>query len=228
MKILVIEDNQDILDNIFEYFELKGHIMDSAQDGVNGLRLASTIAYDAIVLDIMLPGIDGIEICTRLRRDAQLDVPILMLTAKVSLDDKLTGFDSGTDDYLVKPFALPELEARLEALVRRDKGVVVDSKLQVGELQLDPQTLEASRRGIQLELNHITRKILLILMREYPRVVSRTRIEEEIWGDDLPDGDTLRSHIYKLRNAIDRPFKTKLLKTMPKEGYRLVDTKEQD
>lgn len=223
MKLLVIEDNQDILENVFEYFELKGHVLDAAQDGVNGLRLAATNDYDAIVLDLMLPGIDGIEICKRLRTEAKLDIPILMLTAKDSLNDKLKGFSSGTDDYLVKPFALPELEARLEALIRRRRGEVIDGLLRVGDLTLDPQTLDAQRQGTKIVLNRISRKLLMILMRESPRLVPRDKIEEEIWGEDVPDSDILRSHIYQLRNAIDRPFESQLLETIPKEGYRLVD-----
>lgn len=224
MKILIIEDNQDILENVFEYFELKGHILDAAQDGVNGLRLAATNQYDAIVLDLMLPGIDGIEICNRLRVDVHLDTPILMLTAKDSLTDKLRGFATGADDYLIKPFALPELDARLEAIVRRKRGVLVSKMLQVGDLTLDPQTLEVHRQGVAIELNRISRKLLLILMRESPKLVSRDRIEEEIWGEDVPESDILRSHIYQLRNAIDRPFENQLLQTIPKEGYRLVDS----
>jgi DNA-binding response OmpR family regulator len=227
MKLLIIEDNQDILENVFEYFELKGHVLDAAQDGVNGLRLAVSNNYDAIVLDIMLPGIDGIEICKRIRKDASLDMPILMLTAKDSLGDKLEGFSTGVDDYLIKPFALPELEARLEAIIRRRKGTVVSDLLRVGDLTLDPKTLEVRRQGRTIELSRITRKLLLILMRESPSLVLRTRIEEEIWGMDVPDNDVLRSHIYQLRNAIDRPFDKQLLQTVPKEGYRLVDINEQ-
>ncbi len=226
MKILIIEDNQDILENIFEYFELKGHVLDAAQDGVSGLHLAVSNSYDAIVLDLMLPGINGNEVCNKLRTDAQVETPILMLTAKDALEDKLKGFSLGADDYLIKPFALPELEARLEAIIRRKKGIVVESILRVGDLTLDPHTLEVHREGKEIDLNRTTRKILLILMRESPRLVSRTTIEEEIWGEDIPDSDTLRSHIYQLRNAIDRPFKKKLLQTMPKEGFRLVDSNE--
>ena len=221
MKILVIEDNQDILENIFEFLEPRGHILDSAQDGLSGLHLAATEDYDAIVLDLMLPGIDGIEICRKLRIEARVDVPILMLTAKDSLEDKLSGFAVGTDDYLIKPFALSELEARLAALVRRRKGSVSAQVLTVCDLVFHTDTLEVFRGEKKIELNPTTRSILLLLMRESPRVVSKKRIEEEIWRDDLPDSDALRSHMYHLRNSIDRPFPVKLLKTLPKEGYRL-------
>jgi DNA-binding response OmpR family regulator len=226
MKLLIIEDNQDILENIFEYFELKGHTLETALDGVNGLRLAASNQYDAVVLDLMLPGINGIEVCTRLRHDARIETPILMLTAKDSLDDKLIGFATGADDYLIKPFALPELEARLEAIIRRRKGLIADAILQVGDLILDPQTLEVRRGGKLIELNRITRKILFVLMRDSPKLVSRAKIIEEIWGEDIPDSDILRSHIYQLRNAIDRSFENKLIETVPKEGYRLLDHSE--
>lgn len=223
MKILVIEDNQDILENIFEYFELKGHILDAAQDGVTGLHLAISNNYDAIILDIMLPGLSGTEVCERLRTQAQVDIPILMLTAKDSLEDKLKGFSTGADDYLIKPFALTELEARLDAIVRRREGKLIDKTLRIADLEMDPQTLVVRRQNLNIDLNRTTRRILFLLMRESPRIVSRAKIEEEIWGDDVPNNDILRSHIYQLRNAIDRPFKRKLLQTLPKEGYRLID-----
>lgn len=223
MRILIIEDNQDILENIFEFLEPKGYTLDAAQDGLTGLHLAGTKEYDAVILDLMLPAIDGIEICRKLRSEAHLDVPILMLTARDTLEDKLDGFSVGADDYLVKPFALPELEARLQALVRRRQGKLGARVLQVGDLILDTETFEVFRGETKINLNPTSRSILLLLMREAPRVVSKQRLEEEIWRDDVPDSDSLRSHIYHLRAAIDRPFATKLLKTLPKEGYRLAE-----
>lgn len=223
MKLLIIEDNQDILENIFEYLEPKGYVLDAAQDGLSGLHLAATESYDAVVLDLMLPTIDGIEICRKLRSEARIDVPILILTAKDTIEDKLDGFSVGADDYLVKPFALPELEARLQALVRRRKGLLGERVLAVGDLSFNTETLEVYRGTTKIDLKPTTRSILLLLMRESPRVVSKQRIEQEIWHDDVPDSDSLRSHIYHLRAAIDRPFATKLLKTLPKEGYRLAE-----
>ncbi|MBU0854610.1 MAG: response regulator transcription factor, partial [Gammaproteobacteria bacterium] len=122
MRILVIEDNRDILANVLDYLELKGYVVDCAQDGLSGLHLAATEHYDLIVLDIMLPGIDGLQVCKRLRDDAGRDTPIIMLTARDALNDRLQGLGAGADDYLIKPFALSELVARIEAILRRSQG----------------------------------------------------------------------------------------------------------
>lgn len=221
MKLLLVEDNEDIVENIVEYFEIKGHILDIARDGNAGLVLASRGDYDAIILDVMLPGLSGLEICQQLRQTLST-VPIVILTAKDTLENKLTGFKVGADDYLVKPFALSELEARLDALLRRAQPTHSNRLLEVGDLQFDLDTLEVRREGKLLELNPIPRNILRLLMQESPKVVSRSRIEREIWGEDPPDSDTLRSHMYTLRAIIDRPFATALLQTIPREGYRLV------
>lgn len=222
MRILFIEDNEGILENLFEYFELKGHTLDAARDGVSGLHLATTESYDCIVLDIMLPRIDGLTLCRKLRKELYIDTPIVMLTAKNTLEDTLAGFDAGADDYLVKPFALAELEVRLSALIRRVRGEVSHKLLQVHDLVFDREKSEVRRAGNRLSLNRIGRSILALLMQESPRVVSRAKIESHIWGDAPPDTDTLRTHMYNVRNVIDRPFETKLLKTLPKEGYRLA------
>jgi len=171
----------------------------------------------------MLPGVDGIEVCRRLRRDARLSTPILMLTARDQLSDKLSGFEVGADDYLVKPFELPELVARLEALIRRERGV--SSIYSVGDLTLDLDTLEATRRGITLKLSRTLFDILRVLMREAPKVVTRDAIEQELWGDDLPDSDTLRSHLYNLRQVVDKPFDEPLIETLPGRGYRIRETR---
>jgi DNA-binding response OmpR family regulator len=221
MKLLLVEDNEDIVQNIVEYFELKGHVLDVARDGLSGLHLATSAAFDAIILDLMLPGISGLEICERLRQ-SRSNVPIVILTAKDTLDNKLSGFRVGADDYLVKPFALSELEVRVEALIRRSKQLDSSRVLLVGDLQFDLDTLEVTRQGKLLDLNPIPRNILRLLMQESPKVVTRSRLEREIWGEDPPDSDTLRSHMYSLRAAIDRPFNTALLHTVPREGYRLV------
>ena len=146
-----------------------------------------------------------------------------MLTARDTLDDKLTGLSSGADDYLTKPFAIRELEARLHALIRRDRRQVGSEVLQVGDLVLDPASLRATRGGIELQLSPIALRLLTILMRESPRVVSRQEIEREIWGDELPDSDTLRSHLYNLRKVMDKPFERPLLHTVQSAGYRIAD-----
>jgi len=202
-----------------DYLEAKGYTVDFAADGHLAMRLATSEHFDAIVLDIMLPGLDGLEVCQRLRRDAQLTTPILMLTARDQLDDKLKGFDVGADDYLVKPFDLPELVARIEALLRRGKGMT--SMYRVGELAMNLETMEVQRHGVDIKLSKTLFDILRILLRESPKVVPRETIERELWGDDLPDSDTLRSHLYNLRRAIDRPFDQPLIETLAGRGYRI-------
>lgn len=223
MKILVIEDNQDIAENIADYLEPQGHILDFAVDGLAGLRMASSESFDAIVLDVMLPGLDGFGVATRLRQEHGVNTPIIMLTARDQLDDKLQGFASGVDDYLVKPFSVKELEARLLALGKRGPVSDTSSVLQVNGLCYDPATVTASREGHELELNPIQRKILQHLMRNSHRVVPREELESVVWGDDIPDKDILRSHIYSLRNIIDKPFSTPLLHTIHGAGYRLFE-----
>jgi DNA-binding response OmpR family regulator len=223
VRILVIEDNRDILANILDYLQLKGFTVDCAQDGLSGLHLASTGHYDLIVLDIMLPGIDGYQLCKRLREDGQNDVPILMLTARDALDDRLQGLQAGADDYLIKPFALSELVARIQAILRRSQGSR-KRQLQVGDLLYDLDTLHVSRAGQPLKLNPIGLKLLAVLMQKSPAVVRREALEEALWGDDCPDSDSLRSHIHQLRQVLDKPFATPLLHTLHGVGYRLAES----
>lgn len=222
MRILVIEDNRDILANILDYLELKGFIVDCAQDGLSGMHLALTQSYDLIVLDIMLPGMDGYQVCQKLRQDAGINTPIIMLTARDALDDRLKGLDSGADDYLVKPFALSELVARIQAILRRSSGAHT-RVLEVADLRYNLETLEVSRAGHALKLNPIGLKLLAILMQRSPAVVRREALEEALWGDDIPDSDSLRSHIHQLRQTIDKPFTTPLLHTIHGVGFRLAD-----
>ena len=221
MKILVVEDNKDIAENIADYLEPLGHSLDFAADGMLGLHLAETEPFDIIVLDIMLPRMDGMTLCRRLRSELQLTTPILMLTAKDQLDDKLEGFKSGADDYLVKPFSIKELEARLYALLKRTHNFGGDRVLKVADLEYDPDTHQASRASKLLELNPIQRKLLEILMKNTQRVMPREELEHHIWGDMPPDKDILRTHIYNLRTIIDKPFEKKLLHTVHGIGYRL-------
>ena len=222
MRILVIEDNRDILANVLDYLQLKGFGVDCASDGLSGLHLASTGHYDLIVLDIMLPGIDGYQVARRLREDAGNDVPILMLTARDALDDRLQGLRAGADDYLVKPFALSELVARIDAILRRSQGSR-KRVLKVADLVYDLDTLHVTRAGQVLKLNPLAMKLLAILMQKSPAVVRREALEEALWGDDSPDSDSLRSHIHLLRQVLDKPFEKPLLHTLHGVGYRLAD-----
>lgn len=222
MRILVIEDNRDILANVLDYLQLKGYGVDCAQDGLSGLHLAASEHYDLIVLDVMLPGIDGYQLCRRLREDARRDTPIIMLTARDALDDRLQGLNAGADDYLVKPFALSELVARIEAVLRRTQGSRRRT-LQVGDLLYDLDTLQISRAGQSLRLNPIGLKLLAVLMQRSPAVVRREALEQALWGEDTPDSDALRSHIHQLRQVVDKPFERPLLHTVHGVGYRLAE-----
>ncbi|ROO31208.1 response regulator transcription factor [Salinisphaera orenii] len=222
MRILVIEDNEDLAANIMEFLSARGHVMDSATDGVTGLHLAVVHEFDAIVLDLMLPGIDGFALCARLREEADKQTPILMLTARDTLEDKLAGFSSGADDYLIKPFSLLELEARLTALGNRGPRRS-QHLLRVGDLTLDLDTWQAERAGQRIGLTPTALRLLETLMRASPKLVRRAELEAAIWGDHPPDSEALRTHIHALRAAIDKPFASALLHTVPTMGYRLVD-----
>ena len=221
MRLLVIEDNRSLVANLFDYLETRGHTLDAAPDGVTGLHLATTQAYDAVVLDWMLPRMDGHELLRRLRDVHGSGVPVIMLTARDELPDKIAGFRAGADDYLTKPFALPELEVRLEALLARAAGRSRGKVLEVADLRLDLTTLEASRAGRTLHLYPACRKLLETLMHASPAAVTRERLEHALWGDEPPDGDMLRSHVYELRRSVDGPFPVKLIHTLPRVGYRL-------
>jgi len=222
MRILIVEDHRDIAENIGDYLEPKGHELDFAADGVTGLHLAVTNDYDVVVLDLMLPGLDGLEVCRKLREEGKKGTPVLMLTARDHLESKVEGFNAGADDYLVKPFAMKELELRLEALSRRGPARAASRILRVGDLEFDPDTQTVRRAGQRLELNPSLRTLLGVLMSNSHRVVKRDELEHALWGDNRPDADVLRSHIYALRAIIDRPFEQKLLQTVHGTGYRLA------
>ncbi len=221
VRLLLIEDNRDILANLADYLSLKGFEVDCAQDGLGGIHLAATQHYDLIVLDVMLPGMDGYSLCQRLREGERNDTPVIMLTARDALDDRLSGFRAGADDYLTKPFALPELAARIEAVLKRTRGGG-RRRLQVADLSYDLDTLEVSRASQALHLGPIGLKLLATLMQRSPGVVRREVLENVLWGDEPPDSDALRSHIHALRQQIDKPFASALLHTVHGVGYRLA------
>ncbi|MEF3082345.1 response regulator transcription factor [Luteimonas sp. SMYT11W] len=221
MRLLVVEDNRNLVGNLFDYFEPRGHEMDAAPDGIVGLHLAVTQHYDAIILDWMLPRLDGRALLQRLREHA-IDTPVIMLTARDELPDKIAGFRAGADDYLTKPFALPELEVRLDAVLARARGRRSARTLEVHDLRLNLDTLEASRAGQPLHLYPAGRKLLEVLMQASPAAVERQQLEHALWADAPPDGDMLRSHVYELRRSVDGPFAIKLIQTLPRYGYRLA------
>ena len=219
--ILLVEDHDDLAATIGAFLEDSGFAMDYAADGSIALNLLEDNHYDLIILDLMLPKVDGMKVCKKLR-DRGDSTPILMLTARDQLEDKLEGFESGADDYLVKPFDMEELSARVNALIRRARGEVSDGAIRIGDLVFDPRTMRVERDNKRLNLSPTSIRILRILMRESPRLVSREQLENELWGDMLPDSDTLRSHMYNLRKSIDRPFETKLLHTVQGMGFKLA------
>jgi DNA-binding response OmpR family regulator len=222
IRVLIVEDNRDICANIAAYLDKHNYILDFAYDGVSAMNLALTNPFDVIVLDLMLPRMDGLSFCKKLRADANIDKPVLMLTARDTLEDKLKGFEAGADDYLVKPFALQELHARLQALYKRSHGKT-DNLLTVGELTLNKSTLQVHRAGRRVDLHPAGMKLLQRLMEEAPAVVERDALETLLWADEVPDGDALRSHMYKLRQAIDRSFDRPLIHTVHRIGYRISE-----
>jgi DNA-binding response OmpR family regulator len=221
MHLLIIEDNLDLSANVGEFLESRGNTVDYARDGTQGLQLAGSEGYDAVILDLGLPGLDGLTLCRRLRDTARRDVPIVMLTARDTEADKLSGFDAGADDYVTKPFSLLELQARLKALVRRASGS--RGVLQVTDLTFDLRTLLIKRGTRDITLAPTGMRILEQLMRASPGVVTREQIERTVWGDDPPGTDAaLRGHILIIRNAVDAEGETKLLHTVHGIGYRLA------
>jgi DNA-binding response OmpR family regulator len=227
-SVLVIEDHEQLAATIGEYLEHSGFIVDYAMDGLTGLHLAVTNKYDAIVLDIMLPGIDGLTVCDKLRNEAKSDVPVLMLTARDQMQDKLEGFDKGADDYLVKPFDPDELVARLTSLIRRYKGELDKNTMVVGDLSFDPDSLRVHRQDKLLKVSPTGLQILKILMKNSPNVITKEKLSKELWGELSPESDVLRSHLYILRKTIDKPFENQLLHTIPAVGIKLEDLSEQE
>lgn len=225
LAILIIEDNAQLAANLYDYLQACGHSLDAAPDGLSGLHLASSRDYDAIVLDWNLPRLDGLTLLRRLRNEAKRKVPVIMLTARDQLSDKIDGFEAGLDDYLVKPVALAEIEVRLRSLVaRRKQAAAPDDVLAVGDLRFHLGTLEASRGGRRVVLTRTGRRLLELLLRESPHVVTRARLERVAWGDEgAPGTDLLRSHMYVLRRAVDADGEPPLLHTVPGSGYRLCE-----
>ncbi|MGC4028585.1 MAG: response regulator transcription factor [Steroidobacteraceae bacterium] len=217
--VLVIEDNAALVANLFGYLEPRRFVLDVARDGKAGLDLALRESYDAIIVDWMLPGLDGPTVIQHLRKAGSC-APILMLTARDQLEDKIHGFRTGADDYLTKPFAMAELEVRLDSLMARAGGR--RQVLQVADLQFNVATREARRGGESLQLYTALGNLLEALLKESPAVVPRRTLERAVWGDSPPDRDLLRTHMYELRKRVDGPYDVKLIQTVTKVGYRLA------
>lgn len=221
MKVLIIEDNADLAASICEFLEDEGWAVDWADTGPRAWEHTRlTDSYDALVVDLMLPGMDGLTLTRRLREERHDATPILMLTARDGLEDRLAGFKAGADDYLIKPFALPELQARLTALLRRGRRAA--GELRVDGLVLDLDAGQARLNGCSLCMTPLRRRLLAALMRESPQAVSRQRLLRELWGDDQPDSDALRTHIHALRRSLHACGPGPALVTQPGLGYRLA------
>lgn len=222
MRILLVEDNRRLNHTIRLSLEEDGHAVDSAFDGVEAEELALLAPYDAIILDIMLPGKDGLEVCRDLR-NRRINTPILMLTARDTVEDRVTGLDSGADDYLVKPFAMQELRARLRALLRRESEDK-SGQLHLADLTLDPATRFVSRGGQPIELTSREYSLLEYFMRNPNRLITREMAENHIWNYDFQaTSNVIDVYVRRLRGKIDDPFEVKLFETVRGAGYRLRD-----
>ncbi|RZZ83121.1 MULTISPECIES: response regulator transcription factor [Pseudoxanthomonas] len=220
--LLLVDDDYAIATATGEYLESIGYDVDYAHDGLEGLRLASEQHYDVILLDGKMPRMDGLDVCRAFRREVKRSTPIIFLSGRERVEDRVTGIEAGADDYLVKPYALPELQARLNALIKRQRRQLAGTRLTVGDLTLETENYTVKRAGQRLSLSPIQFQLLAVLMRHSPAIVTRAQLEREIWGSDLPDSDTLRSHIYNLRKVIDKPFDSPLLHTHLTFGFRLA------
>ena len=219
-SVLVVEDQHDIAANIWDFLERRGYEVDHAADGASGLMHAMRGNFDVIVLDLGLPRIDGLDLCRRLR-EAGRGTPVLMLTARDTLDDKLKGYAEGADDYMVKPFELKELEARIRALLRRARPPT-GAAVTVGGLRFDPASMIATRAGRSIPLTRTQAAILELLLRRSPGVVSQRALMEQVWPQQDGDARALHTHIYELRALVDKPFDGGLIQTVHGIGYRLV------
>ncbi|MBV1910465.1 MAG: response regulator transcription factor [Kangiellaceae bacterium] len=226
ISLLLIEDNQTIAAQLCEYFEGLDWSVDYAMNGKLGVQLALDGNFDVVLLDLNLPDIDGIEVCRLIKEQSDIYLPVLMLTARDAFEDKADGFGSGADDYVTKPFEFRELELRCLALARRNQ-LHKSQQVEVGDLVVQQSQHTAKREDTALKLTNVGFKILLCLARAYPQAVSRSNLIHQVWGDAPPDSDALRSHIYSLRTALDKPYSYSMLQTITNVGYKLVDNSEE-
>lgn len=220
MKVLIVDDNHSVVETIADYLELEGITIDCAYHGEAAVALVADHHYNVIIMDIMMPKMDGITAVTKLREELYCQTPILFLTAKDALDDKVAAFKAGGDDYLMKPFAMQELLLRLHALNNRGPRQDI-GELKFADICLNIRTDEVTRDNHPIKLSRIQCKILKVLLRKAPSTVSRQEVIDAVWGEESPSSDALRSHIYGLRNAIDKGFEHSRLETIHGQGYRI-------
>ena len=221
MRILLVEDDFDLSENLIEFLTDEGYHCDFAHTGEVAIELLHENTYDVIILDICLPGIDGFEVCKKLRQVMGLNIPVIMLTARTSITDKLCGFDSGTDDYLSKPFEIAELKVRIEALSKRTRPLQ-SHIITVGDLVYNVDEGIVKRADVVIQLPPVCLQLLHTLMEASPNIVSKSDLEYSVWGVTPPETNALKAHLYTLRNLIDKPFDKKLISTIRGQGYKIV------
>ncbi len=222
VSLLLVEDHYDLAATLMDFLQDQGFIVDHARSIQAAKHFLVQQAYHVLLLDINLPDGNGYELCQWLREECGLSIPVIMLTARDTLKDKLNGFAVGTDDYLVKPFDLSELLVRVQAMIKRSRGEVAHVRWQVADLILNTADQTVTRAGQAIELAPIQFKLLALLMRQSPQVVNRQTMMVELWGEEKPESDALRSHIYNLRKQIDKPFEQKLLHTVSGIGLKVA------
>ena len=221
MHLLLVEDERRLAQAVRRVLEEEGHVVDVADDGADALAQAQSETYDVIVLDVMLPSMNGFDVAKRLRATKD-HTPILMLTARDGIADRVQGLDAGADDYLVKPFALAELTARIRALGRRRLGAIEPNVLQVADLELDLRAREARRGDLNIELTSKEFALLEVLMRHAGQVLTRSQLLDLVWSYDmLTESNVVDTYIHYLRNKVDRNFDSKLIRTVRGAGYSI-------
>lgn len=220
-RLLIVEDNRDILASVVDYLEIKGFVVDAIENGQAARALIQANHYDLVVLDIGLPGMDGFTLCAELRQRDRNPLPVIMLTARDAVEDRVLGFEAGADDYLVKPFALPELYQRIKAVLKRTQRRY-EPILQVGDLSLNTETRLVTRQGQAIKLDRKGYALLELLMKRWPEVVTHEDLNHTLWGDEPPDSAALKSHIYRLRQAVDEAFASAMIRNVAGTGYALV------
>ncbi|MCW7753014.1 response regulator transcription factor [Desulfobotulus sp. H1] len=218
LSVLLVEDDLDLAETLIDYLALESVLCDHAGNGMAGMQLIRNNCYDVILLDINLPRMDGLHVCETVRREGK-ETPVLMLTARGQLEDKLEGFGAGADDYLVKPFELKELVVRIHALAGRRSGQT--RLLRCGDLEMNMMARRVTRAGKEIRLSPTGWKILEALMRSTPETVSRQKLTEAVWGEDPPDSDSLKVHLFHLRKALDAPFEQSMIQTVPGHGFAI-------
>ncbi|AEC21233.1 Two component Transcriptional regulator, Winged helix family protein [Pusillimonas sp. T7-7] len=228
IRMLIVEDHAGLATNLLEFFDNERYILDFASDGLTALHLIATNEYDVIILDVMLPGLSGFEICRRIRNDLHRSTPVIIMTSKDQLRDKEEGFTVGADDYLIKPFNLRELQLRVDALYRRKAGFAKTHGISIPGVHFDPGTfLVRTDNGDELELSGTAARIFEELIKSYPDFLSYAQIQDTVWGEREVDMNTLRTHVYSLRKLLQDTFRYPMIKTIHGRGYRLLTPKKE-